>query len=330
MASKRSWIAALLGLYLSGAALASPRSSSSLLREGVALHNRGHYAQAIQRFEEAYAKDPALTRLLLLIGVSALNLGDGQRAISSFEDYAEKEPALTVEDREVLRGYYDEAARKLQEDYQRERRHPERLLFAGRAAYHLERHEEALILFERCRPALEVEQRGRLRRYLEALRDRLLVLYRLDPRRRLTALLLSRTYSALEQPAEAARFRRRYEELGAPPPAPLPLVVTPRSSAPPRPHGRPLWRVLSGAGLAAVGLGVLGLGISGVVVDGSCAQPLEAPLTGCARDYDTLGIGAGLLAGGAVLTLGGAALAVWPLPFRRQAEGVGPQLALVF
>jgi len=79
---------------------------------------------------------------------------------------------------------------------------------------------------------------------------------------------------------------------------------------PPAPAARPRWLtatevvlgVVAGGGLVAAGLGARLL-----YDDGRPACTLAAPATQCPRVYDTLGLGAGLIAAGAVLAAGGAA-----------------------
>jgi hypothetical protein len=92
-----------------------------------------------------------------------------------------------------------------------------------------------------------------------------------------------------------------------PPPAPH----QPPSPAP-RPR-RPTWRLALGGVLAGGGLLGAAFGGSALGVNGRC----EIGALACLRSYDTLGVGVGLVAGGAALTAVGAALLLWPAGARR-------------
>lgn len=92
-----------------------------------------------------------------------------------------------------------------------------------------------------------------------------------------------------------------------PPRAPAPAVVTERVER--RPARRPVWRLALGsagigAGLLLGGLGVSALAVNGQVIDAAGPTPM--------RLYSTAGVGAGILAGGAVLLAGGVVLLALP------------------
>lgn len=74
---------------------------------------------------------------------------------------------------------------------------------------------------------------------------------------------------------------------------------------------RPLWRIATGAGLIGAGVLLVGLGGSALSVNGSCQDPQADPAS-CSPYYQTTGVGAGLLVGGAVLAIGGAVLIALP------------------
>ena len=93
-----------------------------------------------------------------------------------------------------------------------------------------------------------------------------------------------------------------------PPPSVLVAAPAPVSSPLLERGARPVWRIALGA--SAIGVGVLigGFGVSGLVEDGRCADPL------CQTYFDTRNKGAGLLAVGGVLAIGGAVLLALPGP----------------
>lgn len=84
---------------------------------------------------------------------------------------------------------------------------------------------------------------------------------------------------------------------------------------------RPLWRIITGAGLIGAGVLLVGLGGSALSVHGSCQDPMGDPAT-CSPYYQTTGVGAGLLAGGGALALAGAVLIA--LPPRRSTSPATP------
>ncbi len=338
----------LCAIGLAGPAVAGPRRSSRLIKQGIALHNSASYEQAIRLYQDAYQDDPRLTKALLLIGASYLNLGRAEEVLEFYERYEQKERRLRPADQERLRGYYDEAAIKLQLDYDADPRRVELLLFAGRAHHDLGRLEEALIRYERfAREAPPGDRhRERLRGYYEQALGDLRHKFA-ESRRPELLLLLGRVCTDLGREEEAANYAEHYRQLRPPtashaapvafgPPAPPRPALPTRlhefapslQSPPPQvrpPRSRPVWRVATGAAFSAVGLGVAGLGISALAVDGSCIQP---PGQTCQLDYATQGIGAGLLVGGLLVTIGGAALIAipgpWPAKSPRLGLGIGP------
>jgi hypothetical protein len=83
------------------------------------------------------------------------------------------------------------------------------------------------------------------------------------------------------------------------------------SSSAERAATRPLWRFLAGGGLVGGGALLLGFGAAALAKNGSCLDAQADPAT-CSPYYNTLGIGAGLTAGGVALLLGGTVLMAWP------------------
>ena len=77
---------------------------------------------------------------------------------------------------------------------------------------------------------------------------------------------------------------------------------------------RPLWRLVVGGIAIAGGAILLGNGISAAVVDGHCATDLGSSPPYCDLYFATGTAAAGLLAGGAALTLGGIILVALPGP----------------
>lgn len=78
---------------------------------------------------------------------------------------------------------------------------------------------------------------------------------------------------------------------------------------------RPLWRRVLGGTMVAAGGMLIGFGASALVKNGTCQDEGADPAT-CSPYYNTLGIGAGLTAGGAALAIAGTLVLVWP-PARR-------------
>lgn len=80
---------------------------------------------------------------------------------------------------------------------------------------------------------------------------------------------------------------------------------------------RPLWRVIPGAVAIAGGAAMIGIGAWALSVNGGCIDPGAPPMQVCPSVYSTTAVGAGILAGGALLGIGGAVLLGLPGP-RRQ------------
>lgn len=74
---------------------------------------------------------------------------------------------------------------------------------------------------------------------------------------------------------------------------------------------RPLWRWLLGGTLVGSGALLLGFGASALAQNGTCQDAAADPAT-CSPYYNTLGIGAGLTAGGAALIVAGTVVIAWP------------------
>lgn len=75
---------------------------------------------------------------------------------------------------------------------------------------------------------------------------------------------------------------------------------------------RPLARVVPGAIALAGGAVMIGLGAWALSVNGSCIDAPVPPLQACQSLYSTTGVGAGLIAGGALLGIGGTVLLALP------------------
>lgn len=304
--------------------------SSRLVKQGIALHNGGAYDKAIRLFQQAFKDDPRLTKTLLLIGASYLNLGRAEEVLDYYERYEREEKHLRPEDHERLRGYYDEAAVKMQLDYDADPKRVELLLFSGRAHQDLGRIEEAVIRYERFgrEAPIHNRRRERMRGYYEQAHSDLLRKYE-ESHEPEIFLLLGRVATGLGRPEEAARYAARYRELRPPPapveaapkkdpeekqaraPAPVPPVRMAKVDAPRLWRGRPLWRAIAGGAVGVAGLGLAGFGISAISVDGSCIQP---PGQTCVLDYATHDVGLGLIVGGLVVSVGGAVLVAIPGP----------------
>lgn len=92
-------------------------------------------------------------------------------------------------------------------------------------------------------------------------------------------------------------------------PAPPVPALTETGPAAKMPLARPLWRVVVGAAAIGAGLIVGGFGVGALAVDGSRVEPMDGFPAGTLR---TTGLGAGLLTGGLLLTVGGAVLIAIP------------------
>lgn len=90
-----------------------------------------------------------------------------------------------------------------------------------------------------------------------------------------------------------------------------PAVPQPRTERAPRPR----WRIITGAVGLGVGVILTGFGASALAVNGRC---IDAPSPGksCSFDFDTLGVGLGLLVPGVLLSTAGVVLLALPGPRR--------------
>lgn len=77
---------------------------------------------------------------------------------------------------------------------------------------------------------------------------------------------------------------------------------------------RPLWRYVAGAGLLATGVILIGFGGKALSVNDSCIDAPVPPKMQCDARFDTFGVGAGLTATGAALSVAGLTLIVVPGP----------------
>lgn len=110
-------------------------------------------------------------------------------------------------------------------------------------------------------------------------------------------------------------------------PPPPPVIKPPELRWETQP--RPLWRVVPGAVAIAAGAAMIGLGAWALSVNGGCIDALTPPMQACPSVYSTTGVGAGLLAGGALLGIGGTVLLALPGQ-RRQVpveSGSAPRLS---
>lgn len=96
-------------------------------------------------------------------------------------------------------------------------------------------------------------------------------------------------------------------------PAPAPIPAAPAALR----EKRPRWRLITGGAALGAGALLVGFGASALAVHGRC---IDGP---CAFDYDTLSVGAGLLAPGAALLVTGAVLLALPGPHRRAEAALG-------
>lgn len=299
--------AACLTLCLAGPARA--QKDTRLVRDGVALHNAGRYEDAIARYAEAYHRNPSLTRLLLLMGASYLNLGRLEEAVDHYERYERAAGARGRDEEQRLQGYFAEAGDKLDEALRRDPSAAGNHLLRARVYLALNKPEAAADAAERFVRLAPPADRGRARPIYE--RALPLLLARLPAERApgsAEALLrLSRVYAHLGQAKESALYLARHRALTAPP-----VVLAP--PPPPAPPRRPLWRLLTGSVLLGGGLVTAGFGVSGLAVAGQCVWPLQegSLLADCTHEYDTRGVGAGLLVGGVAVAAAGALLIALP------------------
>lgn len=101
------------------------------------------------------------------------------------------------------------------------------------------------------------------------------------------------------------------------PPKPKVVLAPPRLlPVEPERSARPRWRLAVGGSLIALGLVPIGIGAGALAVNGQCIGEVVPPAERCDRLYDTLPLGAGLVAGGSALVVGGLILLAVPGPKR--------------
>lgn len=95
-------------------------------------------------------------------------------------------------------------------------------------------------------------------------------------------------------------------------PRPRPIIVLDGSKPSVLREPRPRWRLIAGA--AAVGAGgiLLGFGGGALSIDGQCITQAEGSARHCDALYATKSLGAGLMATGSALVLGGILTMAWP------------------
>lgn len=112
-------------------------------------------------------------------------------------------------------------------------------------------------------------------------------------------------------------------------PTPAPLLSA-KPGYPTGPAGRteraprPIWRLGTGAAIAAVGVNLLAVGLPALALEGQCTQPIMPPAEVCPELYATGSLGFGLTLSGVLLTAGGVALMAWPGPRRTVVVTPGP------
>lgn len=208
-------------------------------------------------------------------------------------------------------GHYEDSIAVFHRAYERDPRLTKALLLIGAAHINLGHLPEGLTFYERYRretQAMPPADQERLRGYFEEAAAQVEEALRREPRRADLYVLLIRIHGDLGREDEVASDRQRMREALAPPPPPP--APRPPPPPPPPPPVRPRWRFAVGGAAGLAGLGIAGLGISALAVNGGCIDPQHPG--GCTLDYATTGIGAGLLAGGLALAVGGAVLVALP------------------
>lgn len=222
MSSRRSIRALISLLALVGLLSFRPvyaQSARRLIEEGIGLDKQGRYADALQKFEQARAKAPELTRILLLLAGEHLKLGSAEQALELLESFQQLQPSPDAEEQELLRDGYSSSAARLEQLAAASPQRPELLLFAGRAAFRTRNIERARTLYQRFMQAVPQPPDA-----LRGLRDRYLREFHLDVVQQLPArlqqqqgevglwLLLADSHLSLGQEEAALDALDRYRE----------------------------------------------------------------------------------------------------------------------
>lgn len=133
---------------------AHAQNARRLVEEGIQLDEQGRSADALQRFEQARAKAPELTRILLLLARQHLKLGHPESALPLLETFQQQQPSPDVEEQELLRDCYGRSTTSLEQLAAQSPQRPELILLAGRAAFRSRNLDLARTLYQRYTQAV--------------------------------------------------------------------------------------------------------------------------------------------------------------------------------